>query len=510
MSGTRKIKHIFSLLLLLLLATGSACRLTSPTPASWGKTPTAQTRAITSTALVKTQQAGAGEENLITPTEPPPESSSIPTTHPSIIPDGPWLVYPAPDQKGLHAYDVETGDILRISLPEPIFTADISQGLSPDGHTLIIRSGSPLNTDELALYQIDLPSTEVIKLTPLLSLSLQREIAGEESSRASETLQAVTRPDGIAWSPDGRFLAFTAALDGNSSDLYVFDTERGRIDRLNGLYSHSATPFWAPESNWVILQELDYAEEGGWQSEVISAISMPGYVYHRSLYIPPNGSREEVFQGWINAQGFVSYSRTEDGASTLRQVNVEKISVSVIFQSSFKHAAFAPESNILAIILDEEDALTESLMEGIYLRNLGSASTDLLRAGIWDGVAWDDGGMFIATGKTGVFAFSPEGESVSLPNETDLSISPNGSWMVAWGEGEGTASGARLFQSPNGNPLQQLTDAWVETVYWAPDSKNFFMQAENTLYHLTFPGLSLKEVEGGFPANMQVVFVWVE
>jgi hypothetical protein len=36
------------------------------------------------------------------------------------------------------------------------------------------------------------------------------------------------------------------------------------------------------------------------------------------------------------------------------------------------------------------------------------------------------------------------------------------------------------------------------------------MQAENTLYHLTFPGLSLKEVEGGFPANMQVVFVWVE
>ncbi len=60
-----------------------------------------------------------------------------------------------------------------------------------------------MNTDEFGLYQIDLPSTTVTKLTPLLSLVVQRKIVNEEGTRAFDTLRAVTREDGLAWSPMG-------------------------------------------------------------------------------------------------------------------------------------------------------------------------------------------------------------------------------------------------------------------------------------------------------------------
>ncbi len=505
----RRTLLILGLSLTLLLSVSLGCRLTSPTPASWSGTSTAQSITTTSPVITQTQQAVSSNDEA-TPTNSLSEGVNTPTSQSTLASNGPWLLYPAPDQKRLHAYDVESGAILEISLPEPILVGDLIYGLSPDGHALIIRAGSPSNTDELALYQIDLPSTEVLLLTPLLSLSLQREIINDESDRAFETLQVVTRPDGIAWSPDGRFLAFTAALDSSSSDLYVFDTERGRIDRLNGLYSQSAKPFWAPESNWLIFQELGYGAESGWRSEVVSEISIPGYVYHNALYIPPPNSQEEAFLGWVNSQSVISFSQTSEGNSLLRQINVEILSLSVILPGSFEQIAFDPESKSMAYVLGEADASVGGLMAGVYLRKSERASADLLRAGVWDELIWEDGGMFVAAGPQGIFAFTPEGESVTLSNESHLQLSPNGNWMIAWGDGEDTDLGARLYQSPGGNLLQQLTDKWVERVYWAPDSKNFFIQAEGSLYHLAFPGLELVQIEGDFLEDVQVEFTWVE
>jgi hypothetical protein len=501
MPENRKPIIILGLIVALMLAAGLSCRLTSPTPASWSRTSTPQSIESTNTPISQTQQTESD-----TPTDLPHDVVDTPTPQKTDAPDGPWLVYLAPDQKGLHAYDVESGIILEISLPEPILIEDLTRGLAPDGHTLIVRAGSPLVTDELALYQIDLPSTEIIHLTPLLSLSLQRDVVNEEDGRAFETLQAVTRSDGIAWSPDGRFLAFTAALDSSSSDLYVFDTERGRIDRLNGLYSQSAAPFWAPESNWLIFQELSYDEESGWRSEVVSEISVPGYVYHNTLYIPHLSSQEEAFLGWINLQSLMSYSQTAGGNFMLRQVNVETLSENFLLPDTFEQIAFDTDSKSLAYVLSEG----EGMMGGVYLRQAERATADLLRGGVWDDLIWEDGGMFIATSPQGVFAFTPLGESVILSNESHLQLSPNGSWMVAWGEGDSAEPGAWLYQSPSGNLLQELTDKWVDRVYWAPDSRKFFILAEGILYHLAFPGLDLQEIEGDFQADTPVEFAWVE
>ena len=493
-------------LILCLTAAGLACSLTSPTPASWSGTPTAQILANTREAFVLTQDALVEELDLSTPTTRP-EIEKTPITKPTLISEGPWLVYSAPSGAGLHAYDTKTATILEIPLPEPVYTADLPRGFSPMGDMLVVRAGSPLNTDELALYGISLPSTEIIKISPLLSLSLQRKIVNQVGTRAQETLQTVTRSDGIAWSPDGRFLAFTAALDNDSSDLYVFDTLNKRVERVNGLYSQNAAPFWSPNSNWLVSQELDALSH----PETVSSLRMPGYDDQNTLYLPPKESGAEIFVGWINANTFVSYSQFEDSASTLRQVNVETKGVKIVYQGLFNGAALDPRSRTLAFFVDHEHAAAQKMDAGIYLLEPERSVSRLHRAGGWQALIWDPGGMFIARGSQGVFAFVPQGEGLYLLGETALHLSPNNQWFIAYGNSPNLLdAGARLYQPPSDHPLQMIRAGAIETVLWQPDSRAFFLQSEGALYHYSFPGLKPILIEAGFSSDAALDLVWVE
>ena len=496
---------------LVLLLAGLACRLTSPMPASWSGTPTAQALEATNAAINRTQQAavGAATDEALTPTMT--NLSAMVTPRPTVPVDGPWVVFPAPNPGLLWAYDLDAGVTLEIALPEPIFTGDLVSGLSPDGHTLVVRAGDSTNTDELALYRIDLPSTTVTKITPLLSLTVQRKIVNQEGTRAFDTLRAITREDGLAWSPDGHYLAFTAALDFTSSDLYLWNAESGNIERLNGLYSHSASPYWSPGGNWLISQELDdYAEETGWRSQVVYGLRVPSFNDQNTLYLPSAGSQGEVFLGWLNAQTMMSYSQTAAGPVDLRQVNIETAQERLLLAGPFSLAALDPHSASYAFALDEPQAQEKDMLSGVYFVDENSGVKTLQMVGTWDALNGGPGGIFIASGSKGLIGFSTSGTSFTLAEERMASISPSGSWMVAWGSAEGGQIGARLYQIPSGRMLQSLTDRSVQAVAWAPDSTGFFMLAEGGLYHLAFPELALDLIAEGLDPAQALKLAWVE
>jgi WD40 repeat protein len=499
----------------ILLAASLACSLVSPTPASWAGTPSAQARAATNTAYAQTQ-AAAPPVDTPAPSSPTPETPiETLTPSPTLEPDGPWLVYPAPDGGGLRAYDVEAAITIDIHLPKPVIARDLTTGLRPNGAALYIRAGSPLNTDELAIYRVTLPEGEVTVLTPLLSILLQRRIINEQGTRAFDALAAVTAPDGLAWSPDGRYLAFLAALDGDSSDLYIYDTLKEEIERLTGLYSQSQTPFWSPQSNWLLHQELadiEPADPAGitGRSEGVFALRVPSYDDQRTLYLPHPESINEVFLGWANTQTFVSYSATDGFPRSLRLVNIETGEESFVLQRYFEKTAFDPLSGTLALVLGDENAALIGLTAGVYLLPPDRAAFELLRAGIWHTLSWDSGGMFLASGPQGAFAFSPEGEGVLLADEGDLQLSPSGNWFLAWGDGLTTPVGLRLYQSPSGNFMQNITEKQVTRLFWQPDSQAFFLFSEGELFQVRFPGLKLNQIDTGFDADGPLPMVWME
>ncbi len=498
-----------------LLAASLACSLVSPTPASWAGTPTALARAATNTAYAQTQAAVPPEKTPLPPSSTSEIYIETVTPSPTLAPSGPWLIFPAPDGGGLHAYDVEAGLIIDIPLPEPVITSDLSNGLQPNGEALYIRAGSPLNTDELAIYRVTLPDGEVTLLTPLLSILLQRRIINEEGTRAFDALAAITAPGGLAWSPNGRFLAFLAALDGDSSDLYIYDTLKDEFERLTGLYSQSQTPFWSPQSSWLIHQELtdiEAADQAGitGRSEGVFALRVPSYDDQRNLYLPPPESVGEVFLGWANSQSFVSYSQTPGFPRSLRLVNIETGEENFVLQRYFDLTAFDPQSGTLALVLGDENAAQLGLIAGVYLLPPDRVAFDLQRAGGWFTLSWDPGGMFIASGPQGAFAFTPQGKGVLLADEVALQLSPNGSWFLAWGDGLSAPTGLRLYQSPGGNFMQNITERKVTNLFWQPDSQAFFLFSESELFEIRFPGLKLNRIETGFGGETPLPMSWVE
>ncbi|MDY6873491.1 MAG: hypothetical protein SVR81_05935 [Chloroflexota bacterium] len=505
----KRFRFILAGLFCSMALTGLACRLTSAAPASWSGTPTAEARNATNTAFAGTLNAEVSEapEPLTSPTPTPDNSTATP--QPTVAQDGPWLIFPGLTSDMIQSYDIDAGSLMEISLPEPVITTDLVNGLSPDGQTLIVRAGSPLNTDELGLYRVDLMTGKTSQLTPLLNLDVQRKLVNETGTRAFDTLRAVTREDSLAWSPDGRYLAFTAALNTTSSDLYIWDPEKEQINRLNGLYSHSASPYWSPASNWLVAQDLgDYNQETGWRVEAVSALQIPGFNNQSTLYLPVVGSIGEVFVGWLNAQSLMSYSMTVEGPKMLRQVNLETHKSTVHLAGSLMQAASDPASGAFTYALDAESAAEANLIGGVYLVLPGSASPNLVRAGAWPSLTWDLGGMFLASGPQGLLAFTPEGQSIHLPDESQARLSPSGNWIVAWGAADESSAGARLYQSPSGTQLQSLTDLPVRDLCWQPDSKGFFILADGSLYHLVFPGLNPVEIASRFSEDQEFVMAW--
>ena len=92
-----------------------------------------------------------------------------------------------------------------------------------------------------------------------------------------------------------------------------------------------------------------------------------------------------------------------------------------------------------------------------------------------------------------------------LPNEEHVRLSANGNWMIAWG-----STGARLYQSNNTYPLQTLIEGPVETLFWQPDSKAFYIQSAGSLYRFVFPGLRPIEIASGLPEDIALEMIWVE
>jgi hypothetical protein len=82
--------------------------------------------------------------------------------------------------------------------------------------------------------------------------------------------------------------------------------------------------------------------------------------------------------------------------------------------------------------------------------------------------------------------------------------------LIAWGDGENSTTGARLYQSNSNSPLQTLIPGPVEMLFWQPDSLGFFIQSEGALYQFIFPGLRPKTIVEGIPEESPIEMLWVD
>jgi hypothetical protein len=475
-------------------------------------TPTALAQAASATANAATQAAAVVPLVSLTPVPSmaPPTATPQPT---ALSPAGPWLVYPSEGGQALVVRNVDGSAAMRVVIPPLLYAADLTRGLSPVGGIMVFRTGLRSQPAETALYLLSLPDGSLKRLTPLFSESEQAMIQAGTDSRAADTAVGVMRADSLAWSPDGRYLAFIAALDRNASDLYLYDTQAGKFSRMTFGPNMYATPFWSSNSQSVMTQEVVSFNAGStvqawklgdvWLTDVKTGLSA-------KVYTPPPDSEGEVFTGWETDTSLLTYSRSAAGGVSLRLIELKPFKSTTLLSGPFDALVFDPTSRVVAFIHNQSGAASDMLANGLYLLAPDSLDPRLVQAGQWQGLSWSvNGGEFMASGAQGVVSVTPDGAAALISGEVQLSPSPQGSWLAGWGGSSLSGQpGLRLYRT-GGALVQQVVSDPVQQVIWQPDAKGLFFISGSRLELAVFPALQPVILDPDLKPGVTPVLVWV-
>lgn len=491
----------------IIFLTALACSLSNPTPAAWVLTPTAAAAAEEATSAIQTRDAASNQ----VPPIPSPTPTNLPEIQntPSLAPNhlniqGPWLVYPTEEGRSLTVRNADGSGQTRLPLPDPLLdVGDLTNGMAPHGGWLAVRTGRRADWGDLAIELIHLPDGHIQRLSPLLSPAVQKD---------NLVIQSVVWRDALRWSPDGRYLAFIAAVDGSSSDLYVYDLVANKIQRMTSGSNQAATPFWTPDSLWVITQEMDGLTTSatvGWDLTTVWAVNISTQEI-RKLYDPPPDSDGEVFLGWYTPGELALYSQGSYGAHNLRVLDLEKLTMTPIFVGVFSHMAYDPGNKEFLYSLGEDRVSATGASPGLYEIHPETNETQLLQAGEWAQLNWSvQANSFIANGLQGTLVINPSGSLVLFNNEPSSLPSPSGKWQVSWGGADaGPYTGLRLYQT-TGQILQTLLKDPVQVLTWMPDSTGFFVLAGGHLDYFTFPDLQPVALEDSVNQGSFGGFFWI-
>jgi hypothetical protein len=394
-----------------------------------------------------------------------PSDSLPPTSAPvSLNPQGPWLIYPT--VRGIKAANPDgSGSILVAPLSISDLVAsepDIPTGISPRGQLLAHRKNSPGGKGwELEL--VHLPDLTKDTITPLISAV---NLASMETDPVQEMLltSSIAFESPVQWSPDGRHLAFVAALDGSSSDLYVYDTGTKKITRLTSGDLEVARPTWTPDGNEIIYQVVTtFGTGAGWTANGVRAVKPDGSD-DRLIYRNPNGTGPETILG-ISRNGIALVDHFNPGGGGLYLVNIQTGELHLL-ASEYSSAAMDPVNGDY-VFIDGKGVLNfSSSPDPAY-----HPASDLLFTN--GRVYWDMHYVYFIIEAEAVAGIDPFGNFVQFRGVPYLAPDNDSRCIVTYGI-ECDAPGG-MFTIP---------DAHGAMVYWAPDTSGFFYTLNNNLFYV--------------------------
>lgn len=269
-----------------------------------------------------TRIATAAQSSTPMPTSYPTADRSIPLSS-----SGPWLSYRIEhnDQHGTVVVVNSDGSGRRE------LQADASKivGSSTSPYLAVVVGRTQLQppASKEAIEIIRLPDLSVVKTIPLTdNPGIEDYIDSHHNPNLTKEWELMVLTVAIgkdpAWSPNGRYLAFTAAIDGPTADLYVYDTLSNQIRRLSDGLDMATQPEWSPNGKWIVHRGMDHYgvgcnESGVWAAAVDGSEVKwltPGECFTISLWTGP-----ETFETYNDGCHGGGCRRTQ---VTRKQVNI--------------------------------------------------------------------------------------------------------------------------------------------------------------------------------------------
>jgi hypothetical protein len=482
------------LVISISLVSMSCAFLTSLTSKST-ETPTGS---LASTEVPVTQPVSPTEESI--PTDMSPTQGSEPTVVPAThdgpaIPDrplgsGPWLLIEAED--GMWAVNPDGSGLTFLTHEVPIVTQDLDRSASSrGGNFALITTTDALKMANLTLKLLSLPDGNLEVVTPLTSSDTE---PGPDALPGSEDFNVVFTLSGLhnlEWSPDGSQLAFMGAMDGPSSDLYVYSLASGEIVQLTDGPSQGIRPTWSPDGAYILHAGVGSLGTGaGYDMQGIWA-AKPDDSNVISLYPIPDESGDEVSLGWVSPKQFLVYTwNVMCGTKNLRTYDVASGKTEVLWENFFSNVTFSPETGTALLSVDEWTVdCNPGGSEGMFLLYSGQA----MPLQVLDfGTSWMDwypsAGVFLVMSESKMFAVWPEGEVrrlVDAPGADMPVVSPDGR---LWAFAEPVQGGSPgLWLGEFGGETELVFPQGCRSATWSPDGEGLFFFSEAGLYFAPEP-----------------------
>ena len=403
----------------------------------------------------------------------------------SLNPNGPWLVFITgtfgepvqiwaanPDGSGMSAL----ADDAYFSGIQGVYHSPL---ISPTGRFIayIEVQEEPLRA---YLHTIDLTSGENKKIVMLYDETML--------GYSQEILDAILyQAPSIAWSPDGRELAFIGAMEGGTADLYLHNPEESSITRLNDGPEQAYMPVWAQDGETILITATSEFHQGDGYSpfqftaDGLWVVDADSYT---SSQIPWPFGEDPAFikySPWYGSRFifFGSGSPCEDANGCWLDVRSGE---SRSFPFPIVEYAISPDSG--ALLATSFNTTMPSDTAGTYLFTLENPDGTRLFENELDNIQWLD--------QARVFA----AKDVTKPQLVSFQIDPDGivTRLEQW---DGDSLYARMAVSPDGQMIawhhhvtQYETGLWIGNVQdenlpkvfsgpvheavWSPDGQGLF------------------------------------
>ncbi len=272
----------------------------------------------------------------------------------SLSAEGGWVVIAAED--GIWAMNEDGSGLSRLNSARVVAPQNLRAGVSPERAELAyIAAIEPGDDTRLALNLMSLPDGRNRVITPLLSAEIQLSADANICDPNFEASRAARIGNSLAWSPDGQFLAFTAALQGLSSDVYIYSVADDQIARVSDEPGQAYDLNWSPEGSYIVyFSAYCFGTGAGFDMEGVYSLE-PGKGSPELLYQPNREGYGEEFITWLlsGANGFFTATRSGCPLRDLRLVDVNTRQVRTIFPGCFEDYAVGPTS-MLAVLTSRD------------------------------------------------------------------------------------------------------------------------------------------------------------
>jgi hypothetical protein len=296
----------------------------------------------------------------------------------------------------------------------------------------------------------------------------------------------------IAWSPNSRYLAFPAMIDGISSDVYLYNLDTGIIQRKENEFLDVEYITWSPDSQWILFQNMQ-----PYSSAPISTTSFWAIGVESSNQRTILSDKCGAFD-WISDTEYIgrtcNYGCGGDPPSgtDLFLVNVETGAHRGIWKGDWYGYAFDPDNE--TVILNAVDPCgggdcNSNPTNGIYFgpefgekKRIADAPTIFYQFIFRNGTAH----RFLGLSPNYGAPFSKI-EGITSSGKFDLlkqgpseyiSLSPDYRWLVLYGE-----AGITLLDESD-RVVFDWTNQSVISVEWKTNSQGLFFMTRNDIYYI--------------------------